>query len=139
MQFFNKKFLIFGMSKSGYSATECLLNLGAECFIYDEDDKKEYSKDLSSLLEKGAKQVLTQNIKKTVDECDVLVISPGIPINHDVCLYAKKVGKDEFYIPFDRQELADFLEVERSGLSVEISKLKREGFINSEKNYFALL
>ena len=54
-------------------------------------------------------------------------------------LYSKKVGKDEFYIPFDRQELADFLEVERSGLSVEISKLKREGFINSEKNYFALL
>ena len=93
MQFFNKKFLIFGMSKSGYSATECLLNLGAECFIYDEDDKKEYSKDLSSLLEKGAKQVFKQNVYKTLDICDVLVISPGIPINHDVCLYTKKVGK----------------------------------------------
>ena len=54
-------------------------------------------------------------------------------------MYAKKVGKKDFYIPFDRQELADFLEVERSGLSVEISKLKREGLIDSEKNHFAIL
>lgn len=54
-------------------------------------------------------------------------------------MYSKKVGKDEFDIPFDRQELADFLEVERSGLSVEISKLKKEGFIDSEKNHFILL
>lgn len=93
MQFFNKKFLIFGMSKSGYSATECLLNLGAECFVYDEDEKREYSKDLGSLLERGAKQISTEILYKTLDNCDVLVISPGIPINHDVCLYAKKMGK----------------------------------------------
>ena len=54
-------------------------------------------------------------------------------------MYAQKEGKNEFNIPFDRQELADFLEVERSGLSVEISKLKKEGLIDSEKNYIALL
>ena len=33
----------------------------------------------------------------------------------------------------------DYLEVERSGLSMEISKLKKEGIINSRKNYFELL
>ena len=44
-----------------------------------------------------------------------------------------------FDIPFDRQELADYLEVERSGLSAEISKLRREGVIESEKNRFKLL
>jgi len=54
-------------------------------------------------------------------------------------IYAKKVGKNEFKIPFDRQELADYLEVDRSGLSAEISKLKQEGIIESEKNYFKLL
>ena len=54
-------------------------------------------------------------------------------------LYSKKVGKKSFTIPFDRQELADYLEVERSGLSMEISKLKKDGIINSNKNYFELL
>ena len=52
---------------------------------------------------------------------------------------AKKVGSDRFEIPFDRQELADYLEVDRSGLSVEISKLRREGVIDCEKNTFVLL
>ncbi len=52
---------------------------------------------------------------------------------------SKKANSNEFLIPFDRQELADYLEVERSGLSVEISKLKKEGLIDSNKNYFKLL
>ncbi len=54
-------------------------------------------------------------------------------------IYSKRVGKNSFKIPFDRQELADYLEVDRSGLSVEISKLKKEGILESEKNYFELL
>ncbi|MBE6765797.1 MAG: Crp/Fnr family transcriptional regulator [Ruminococcaceae bacterium] len=52
---------------------------------------------------------------------------------------AKREGDTRFEIPFDRQELADYLEVERSGLSAEISKLRKEGIINSNKNYFELL
>lgn len=54
-------------------------------------------------------------------------------------LQAKKNGSNSFSIPFDRQELADFLEVERSGLSVEIGKLRKEGVIENKKNYFKLL
>ncbi|MBE7092704.1 MAG: Crp/Fnr family transcriptional regulator [Clostridiales bacterium] len=53
-------------------------------------------------------------------------------------LQAKKAGKSEFTIPFDRQELADYLIVDRSGLSNEISKLREEGIIESHKNYFEL-
>lgn len=52
---------------------------------------------------------------------------------------AKRAGEREFEIPFDRQELADYLEVDRSGLSSEISKLRREGIIACEKNRFTLL
>ena len=54
-------------------------------------------------------------------------------------LCAKKEGKDCFEIPFDRQELADYLEVERSGLSAEIGKLQREGVLYSRKKLFRLL
>lgn len=52
---------------------------------------------------------------------------------------AKQQGKDEFTIPYDRQALADYLEVDRSGLSVEIGKLKKEGKIFCQKRYFRLL
>ncbi len=53
--------------------------------------------------------------------------------------YAKDVGKNSFDIPYDRQELADYLEVERSGLSAEIGKMRKEGIIESRKNHFELL
>ena len=52
---------------------------------------------------------------------------------------AKLQRSNEFTIPYDRQELADYLEVERSGLSAEISKLRREGVLESEKNRFRIL
>lgn len=52
---------------------------------------------------------------------------------------SKKAGSNSFEIPFDRQELADYLEVDRSGLSAEISKLKAEGVLDCRKNRFELL
>lgn len=54
-------------------------------------------------------------------------------------LQSKKADSSSFTIPFDRQELADYLDVDRSGLSAEISKLRREGILESEKNHFTLL
>lgn len=54
-------------------------------------------------------------------------------------LQAEKANCDSFDIPFDRQELADYLEVDRSGLSVEISKLRREGVIENHRKHFVLL
>ncbi|MDY3692631.1 MAG: Crp/Fnr family transcriptional regulator [Dysosmobacter sp.] len=52
---------------------------------------------------------------------------------------AKHVHSRSFTIPYDRQELADYLEVERSGLSAEISRLRREGILESERSWFRLL
>ena len=52
---------------------------------------------------------------------------------------AKLQGKEEFTIPYDRQALADYLEVDRSGLSAEIGKLRKEGKLFCEKNRFRLL
>lgn len=52
---------------------------------------------------------------------------------------AKLERSNSFSIPYDRQELADYLEVDRSGLSSEISKLRREHVLESDKKFFALL
>ena len=53
--------------------------------------------------------------------------------------FAEKCGSNEFDIPFDRQQLADFLCVERSALSAEISRLARVGSFNCRKKHFKLI
>ena len=45
----------------------------------------------------------------------------------------------EFDIPFDRQQLADYLNLERSALSKELGKMQRDGLISCRKNHFVLL
>ena len=45
----------------------------------------------------------------------------------------------DFDIPFDRQQLADYLNLERSALSKELGKMQREGLIKCRKNHFRLI
>lgn len=52
---------------------------------------------------------------------------------------AKKNRSSTFDIPFDRQALADYLNVDRSGLSAEIGRLRREGVLNCTRNRFTLI
>ena len=44
----------------------------------------------------------------------------------------------EFDIPFDRQQLADYLSVERSAMSAELSRMQKDGLITYHKNEFTL-
>ena len=48
-------------------------------------------------------------------------------------------GAKEFDIPFARQQLADYLNLERSALSKELGKMQKEGIISTRKNHFKLL
>ena len=50
-----------------------------------------------------------------------------------------KSGSMRFSIPFSRQELADYLGVDRSALSGELSKMQRDGLIEFRKSDFTLL
>lgn len=52
---------------------------------------------------------------------------------------AKRQNSSEFSIPFNRQQLADFLSVDRSAMSNELCKMRDEGLIAFEKNRFVLL
>ena len=51
---------------------------------------------------------------------------------------AKKQGTSSFEIPFNRQQLADFLSVDRSAMSNELCKLRDEGLLSFERNRFQL-
>lgn len=52
---------------------------------------------------------------------------------------SKRQNSSEFSIPFNRQQLADFLSVDRSAMSNELCKMRDEGLIEFEKSYFKLL
>ena len=51
---------------------------------------------------------------------------------------AQRLGRYEFDVPFSRQQLADYLAVERSGLSLELGKMRAEGLLDFHKNHFVL-
>lgn len=53
--------------------------------------------------------------------------------------FSKECGSNSFKIPFNRQQLANYLAVDRSALSFELSKMQKEGIISYHKNYFNLL
>lgn len=49
-----------------------------------------------------------------------------------------KQDANEFDIPFDRQQLADYLNVERTALSKELAKMQDDGIICYRKNHFII-
>lgn len=52
---------------------------------------------------------------------------------------AKKQNTASFTIPFNRQQLADFLSVDRSAMSNELCKMRDDGLLEFDKNQFRLL
>ena len=51
---------------------------------------------------------------------------------------AKRQNSSSFTIPFNRQQLADFLSVDRSAMSNELCKMRDDGLLEFEKNQFRL-
>lgn len=54
-------------------------------------------------------------------------------------IQSKRNNSYEFEIPFNRQELADYLGVDRSAMSAEIGRMGKDGLIESRRNRFRLL
>ena len=52
---------------------------------------------------------------------------------------SQRQGSSSFTIPYNRQELADYLSVNRSALSTELGKLRDEGVIDFDRSRFTLL
>lgn len=93
MYYKTQKFLVLGVSKSGYSVAEYLLKNHAVCYVYEQFDTPKIKKSLETLLALGAIEVITEKANECIDDIDVLVISPGVPINHELAVLAKRKGK----------------------------------------------
>ena len=51
---------------------------------------------------------------------------------------AAKAGNNTFDIPFNRQQMADYLNLDRSALSKELGKMREEGLLTFRKNHFSI-
>lgn len=59
-------------------------------------------------------------------------------LNSYLSAESQRAGNASFTIPFNRQQLADFLSVDRSAMSSELSKMREEGLLDFDRNRFTL-
>ncbi len=88
-----QKFLIMGVSKSGLAVTKYALEHNADCYIYEELKNAKIDATIAELINLGAKYVSMEKAQATLEIIDVLVLSPGVPINHPLAVRAKQLKK----------------------------------------------
>ena len=96
-----QKFLVLGASKSGCASTKHILSKGGICYVFEEKNTPKIQNALKELTELGAISVNAEQVESVLNEIDVLVISPGVPINHSIAVKAKAkniriIGELEF-------------------------------------------
>ena len=87
----NQTFTVVGLSVSGKSAAQALLDRGAKVYIYDDGRSKRIEKTALFLAERGA--VIAESVTDAIEKSDVVVVSPGIPIDTPYLVAARRSGK----------------------------------------------
>ena len=93
MYFKGQNFLVAGISGSGRSAARFLLARGAKVFVYDDFINADVRSSIDELVALGAKEVTAAEYEECVEKCDVLVLSPGIPIDNPLPVAFRRAGK----------------------------------------------
>ncbi len=86
-------FFVLGLSRSGKASAEFLLSRGASVYIYDDLTSERIEQTYKDLQLKGAKRIKKEDLPNMPEVCDVLVISPGIPIDHPLAVAFKRGGR----------------------------------------------
>ena len=90
---------------------------------------------------------LVRNLLRVVADKNLMLnqkieVTAGRTTREKLLIYllaqAKRHESAEFTIPYDRQALADYLGVERSAMSAELSRMQKDGLLEYKKNYFKL-
>lgn len=93
MYFKNQKFMVAGMSRSGECATRFLLERGADVYVYDDYTNDRVTAVMNEFQSLGAHIVTAESYADAPQICDVLVLSPGIPIDNPLPVAFRKQGK----------------------------------------------
>jgi len=86
-------FFVLGLSRSGKAAAEFLLKRKAKTYIFDDVKGGVVEKNIQELVALGAEVLTREQVEKAADFCDVLVLSPGIPIDHPTAVAFKRQGR----------------------------------------------
>lgn len=113
-------------------AAEVLFLSGAQALPADLPGADKFTQNLLTMLA-GRNLTLTRKIghmaRRTTRDKLISYLSAQ----------AMQAGQPEFDIPLDRQQLADYLAVDRSAMSTTLGKLRDEGVLTFRKNHFHLL
>ena len=85
-------FLVLGISKSGYFVTKLLLEKNANCYLYEDFKSPKVDSAIEEVISLGAKRISRNEVDEILPIIDVLIISPGVKINHEIAVKAKKRG-----------------------------------------------
>ena len=90
MKLTGKRILLVGMARSGIACAALIRSHGAIPVLNDRKKEEAFGHDLDHLREMGCEFRLGEDPVKVLDECDGLIISPGVPIDAPVVKAAKE-------------------------------------------------
>lgn len=93
MDFSNKKILVVGFGKSGFSTARCLTGRGAEVTIGDIKPESELDKEiLREVRNSGIKLEVGEHRTETFLDSDMIIVSPGVPLDIKPLVAAREAG-----------------------------------------------
>ncbi len=79
----NKKVLVSGIGRSGVSAAKLLIKVGANVTLQDNKEKDKLDYNLKELEDMGISLIVGKNPDEEIENFDILVVSPGLPLRLD--------------------------------------------------------
>jgi UDP-N-acetylmuramoylalanine--D-glutamate ligase len=87
-----KRVLVVGLGRSGVASALFLQELGAKVTVSDSKPEAELANEIPTLLDRGIAVETGQHGERTFREEDLIVVSPGIPMDVPQLLQARKLG-----------------------------------------------
>lgn len=137
MDWKGKKVLVVGMARSGVSSAKLLLQLGAEVWLYDRRKAEELN--LGDWAD-ACHSLLGGDPQKGVQEVDMLVLSPGVPIRQpfiEAAQQAKKPVISEIELGYLTSQ-AEFVCISGTNGKTTTTMLTGEIFKNAGRNTYVL-
>ncbi|WP_031556663.1 UDP-N-acetylmuramoyl-L-alanine--D-glutamate ligase [Lachnospira multipara] len=88
----NKKVMVVGTGISGIGAVNLLNKVGADCILYDCNDKLKVEDVENKLGFNKAEIIIGECSDELIKRVDLLVISPGVPIDSELVIRFKEAG-----------------------------------------------
>ena len=133
----------FAMIKDEVLLVDAVANENCSVLMLNVGSIDRWKDDSPSWEKKLINNILTISMKKNLMFSKRSFHTSPKSIRGRVMAYLSSISlqehSDEFDIPFNRQQLADYLNVERTALSKELGKMQKDGLLITSKNHFRLL